>query len=427
MCGIVGVIGDIDYRAKKAFKDMLHMDILRGAHSIGIASANLIGDFNYHKRAMLPSDFFELKLTGEVINDNTNTCLIGHNRYATVGKVNNNTAHPFECGDLLGFHNGTLKSRANLLDYSDYAVDSENLYHNMDNLGLQDTFDKMSKSVSNAWSLVWLDKAKQTLNLLRNEDRPMCYCFSEDGKTMFFASEWWMLEGALWRNGIKHKTVYITNVGEHYELELPKVKGGAVSFTRTKMVRTPSPEPTKKADDKVTKLNTSGSSLEERQRVFKNMLMMKGKEVTFAVDATPTYSKAKNGQEYFDCSLLVDSTINLRVYMQQKDLISNAKKADCAKLLADSVNYFTGSVRKVCYNSGNPYLVIDWRTIVEEVIDLSDEDLGETHTNLGECAWCSDPLTPETVVQDNVGNCFCKHCVEDPHTNQTLVNMGYQL
>ena len=427
MCGIVGVVGDIDYKARKAFKDMLHMDILRGAHSIGVASSNLFGELNHHKRAMLPSDFFELKLTGEVINETSNNCLIGHNRYATVGKVNNNTAHPFECGNLLGFHNGTLKSRASLLDRNDFDVDSENLYHNMDNLGLQDTFDKMSSSVQNAWSLVWLDSVKNTLNLLRNEDRPMCYCLSKDGKTMFFASEWWMLEGALWRNGIAHNTVYITNVGEHYEIELPKAKGEAVSFVRTKMVRTPSPKVVVEADKKVVPLNTDKSTLQERQRVFKNMLSLKGKQVTFAVDATPQYSKAHNGQEYFDCSLLVDSSTNLRVYMAQKDLMSNKKKAACATLLAESVNYFTGEVKKICYNSGNPYLVIDWRTIVEEVLDLGDEDLGEPATNLGDCVWCSDPLTPETVVEDNVGNKFCNSCVEDAQTRQTLVNMGYNL
>lgn len=427
MCGIVGVVGDIGFNERKAFKDMLHMDILRGSHSIGVASATLTGGFNMHKRAMLPSDFFELKKTGEVINDINNVCLIGHNRYATVGKVNNNTAHPFECGDLVGVHNGTLKARSNLLDYKDFSVDSENLYHNMANLGVEDTFQKMSSSINNAWSLAWINKASETLHLLRNDERPMCYCLSEDGKTLFFASEWWMLEGALWRNSIKHQTVYITNVDELYTINLPKVKGAQVTCETRKLEYTP-PAPVVVEKTKNLPAPKSKPSLEERREMFKKLLALKGKNVTFCVDILPK----EEPYDYFDCSMLYDPNISVRIYMPEASLKDNPKKSALKKLLAKSFNYFTGEVKKVHFNSGEPYVLLDWRTIVEEKIDLSELDLGDTYDNKGnidhgDCAWCSDPLVEGEYVREPQGSLFCSGCVNDTQTKQTLLNMGYEL
>lgn len=428
MCGIVGVIGDIGFNERKAFKDMLHMDILRGSHSIGVASATLTGGFGMHKRAMLPTDFFELKKTGEVVNDIGNVCLIGHNRYATVGKVNNNTAHPFECGDLIGVHNGTLKARSSLLDSKDFTVDSENLYHNMNSLGVQDTFERMNASVQNAWSLAWINKSSETFHLLRNEERPMCYCLSEDGKTLFFASEWWMLEGALWRNSIKHQTVYITNVDELYTINLPKVKGAQVTFETRKLEYTP---PVYVAPKKSTALVTTDKtpSLEVRRNMFKKLLALKGTNVTFAVDILPNAS----GQDYFDCSMLNDANISVRIHMPESSLKGNKKKQALQKLLKDSFNYFTGQVKKVHYNNGKPYVVLDWRTIVEENVDLSQFDLGgDTYIDgrsldHGDCAWCSDPLVEGEYVEDSKGSKFCNVCVNDTPTKQTLLNMGYEL
>tara|TARA_B100001063_G_scaffold227047_2_gene237162 strand:- start:8993 stop:10291 length:1299 start_codon:yes stop_codon:yes gene_type:complete len=432
LCGIVGVIGDIGYKEKKAFKDMLHMDILRGSHSIGVASATLAGDFSYHKRAMLPTDFFQLKETGKVLNNVSNVCLIGHNRYATVGAVNNNTAHPFECGSLLGVHNGTLKTRSNLLDYKDFGVDSENLYHDMNTNGVDETFQRLNVNQLNAWSLAWMDKDNGTFNLLRNDERPMCYCLSQDGKTLFYASEWWMLEGALWRNNIAHQTVYITNVDELYTFHLPTVKGGQVEFTQRKLEYTP-PAPVVKEVPKPSG-NNKKLSLEDKKNVYKDLISYRNKTVYFVVDVLP---REDLGKDFFDCSLLSGSMVggldvSVRIYVPSTSLKSNPKKKALYQRLANSVGYFHGDVKKVSYNGGEPYLVIDWRTVVEEEqFDLSELDLGDTNGNTYEqddCAWCSDPLVKgEYTIDKSCSAKFCDTCVNDKATNQTLINMGYEL
>ncbi len=425
MCGIVGVVGNIDYKAKKAFKDMIHMDILRGEHSVGIAAARLGGSSDFHKRAMLPSDFFQLKKTKEVLDDLTNTCLIGHNRYATVGAVSNHTAHPFECGDLLGVHNGTLRLRSSLLDFKDFAVDSENLYHNMANLGLQDTYDKLHQSLQNAWSLAWMNNAAGTFHLLRNSERPMCYCLSKDRKAFFFASEWWMLEGALARNGIEHDTVYITNEDELYTIKLPEAKGEAISFITKKMVRTPLPVEIKPAINKDTS-QFSKSSAGDRQRLIKNLLSMKGSKVTFGVDCVPNPTQQT---EHFDCHLVSDDAIGAKIFLTSQDIKGNEAKAALHLRLTTSYNYFKGTVKKVHFNDNEPYVTLDWRTIEELKEDLSSLDFSDevldTTENLGDCVWCSDPLQKGEFLTSACGSKFCEACIDEPQTALTITNMGY--
>lgn len=422
MCGIVGVVGDIDYKAKKAFKDMIHMDILRGAHSVGVASATRKGDFDMHKRAMLPHDFFQLSRTKDVIDNIGNVCLIGHNRYATVGAVNNVTAHPFECGDLIGAHNGTLKTRYNLNDYKDFEVDSENIYHHMNSMGVQNTFEAMSEGANNAWALAWMNKESETFHLLRNDLRPMHYTLSEDGTTFFYASEWWMLRGALDRNGIKHQNIYSTSVDELYTIKLPKAKGELLTVQRTKLEYVPY---WKRAVEK--EVNTPPkTNMTERKDTIKKLLAMRGTTAHFLVESF----NAANSPEYYSCSLIGEDGVKGRVYMPKKELQTIPKKAEKSKLLAESVNYFAAEVKTVHFKEGTPYVVFDWRTIEEVVVDLDDlEDYEDVpfKEDLGDCVWCSDPLVRGHYSEEHSGAKFCNACVNDEQTFYTLMQMGYSL
>ena len=66
--------------------------------------------------------------------------LIGHNRKATVGSVNNATAHPFVVGDSFAMvHNGTLRNHKAL---ADTVVDSEALAIHLSKVLVED-FDKL--------------------------------------------------------------------------------------------------------------------------------------------------------------------------------------------------------------------------------------------------------------------------------------------
>lgn len=199
MCGIVGVIGEINLKEKKAFKDLLRIDVLRGPHSTGVAFTTPGNNTSITKKALLPDDLFSLKGFEENLR-RTNLSLIGHNRYATQGAVNGVNAHPFEFEKVVGVHNGTLRGQWRLPDNRDYEVDSENIYHAINKNGVDETV----KLLEGAYTLVWWDTEDECLRMVRNSERPMFYCFTENRKQVFYASESWMLVAALNRNGIKH-------------------------------------------------------------------------------------------------------------------------------------------------------------------------------------------------------------------------------
>lgn len=215
MCGIVGCAGAINAIEEKLFKQLLIFDTVRGEDSTGIASVDPDGDVLVAKAVGTPYDLFSRKLS-ERIFQRANRVLIGHNRYATQGAVNNRNAHPFEFDNVVGVHNGTLKNRFNL-KYNHYVVDSEQLYANIDSEGVHNTIPK----VEGAYALVWYDTKEKTLKILRNDERPLFYVLSEDGKKLFWASEEWMLVVALNRGSYKHRPIieiekdqlYTFNVG----------------------------------------------------------------------------------------------------------------------------------------------------------------------------------------------------------------------
>lgn len=199
MCGIVAVAGFISANEEKAFKLMLELDVIRGRHSTGIIAVDYAKNVYSHKEAWLPQDFLETTQVKNIFQKNLKL-LVGHNRHATVGGVSKATAHPFEFDKVIGVHNGTT-SKFLFDGHTDFAVDSEALYNHLNNLGVESMWENMS----GAASLVYYDKETQRLNFLRNAERPMHRRESEDGKTVFFASEGWMIHIACVKSGVKLK------------------------------------------------------------------------------------------------------------------------------------------------------------------------------------------------------------------------------
>lgn len=429
MCGIVGVAGLITPKAEKAFRNMLIIDVLRGPHSTGIIATDKRFETNIHKKAMLPNDFLELKRTNALINDQFNCALVGHNRYATVGGVSNTTAHPFECGNIVGVHNGTLKNRYKLIDSNQFSVDSENLYHHMNEEGLQSVFDAMAYSSTNAWALSWINKEEHSLNFLRNSQRPLCYALSKDGKTIYFASEWWMLHGCLSRNDIEYEEVKAFSTDVHYRIALPTVgqKDYEIVIERNSLQVTP-----KKKATKITQTSGKSSNIVTGKDVHKqnviNAKTFKDLREAYAGETLDAYVVAEPefGKPYFELAAADDPTVECRVYLTQADCKSNPEKQTLFDRLMSSINYFSIKCTKVTYNKGNCYLRIDWRSIEEKEVDLNISDEPDKKEDLGECAFCGDPLVAGQFHKATRGNeCFCNSCLQDKQTFQTIHNMGY--
>jgi len=91
MCGLVGVMGHITIVEKAVFQQLLLVDTIRGKHSTGIAAIDHVGDVTVFKRAVNALDFFDFKQYDRTMLYSSN-CLMGHNRYATAGEVNNTNA-----------------------------------------------------------------------------------------------------------------------------------------------------------------------------------------------------------------------------------------------------------------------------------------------------------------------------------------------
>lgn len=219
MCGIVGVAGKMEIKTENAFTDMLIMDQLRGKDSVGVCAVAGVVEPVILKSLVDPLTFVSSIEYKKSIGQKFNRVLIGHNRAATVGNVNPENAHPFEQGDIFGCHNGTLVNQHLLINSNKFEVDSENILHHINVNGVDDMYSNMY----GAAALVWWNKKDQTLNFLRNNQRPLYYALSEDSKTIFWASEYYMIFAATHRQGIKLKQPELFKDSILHTIHLPYV------------------------------------------------------------------------------------------------------------------------------------------------------------------------------------------------------------
>lgn len=202
MCGIVGVFGEVGYKEEAAFRDMLYADVVRGPHSTGYIGVCANGAYRDFKSLGTPETFFKEcdDFSDKGVFRYKAQALIGHNRFATQGAVNAENAHPFDTENAIGVHNGTLDWgwERNLDKGQELDVDSQALYEDISSKGLRKTIG----SVAGAWSLVYFDKKTETIEFLRNSQRPMFYCYTKNKKTILFASEPCMIKYAAERQKI---------------------------------------------------------------------------------------------------------------------------------------------------------------------------------------------------------------------------------
>ena len=211
MCGLVGAIvsynNGFTAKTEDVFYEMLYADVLRGSDSTGMIFVENDASFGIMKDAhsaewVIP-DFQKSDMGKRVIAKGK--ALLGHNRKATMGSINKNTAHPFVVNDSFAMvHNGTLRNHKEL---ADTVVDSEALAIHLSKV-LHKDFDKVLfeeaiGKVNGAYAIAAYQQENNTVYLTRNSERPLSYVITPMG--MFWASESDMLVWICRRNGLDIK------------------------------------------------------------------------------------------------------------------------------------------------------------------------------------------------------------------------------
>ena len=455
MCGLVGVVGTIDKVDNKIFKDLLRIDVLRGPHSTGICSRKRMEEPIVFKKALLPDDLFSMKGAEKLFNDfNRNDILLGHNRWATMGKVNHTNAHPFEMENIIGAHNGTLRKQHLLPDNAHFQVDSENIFHSFEKIGVKETV----KLLDGAFALTWFDKNTNIFNFARNDERSLYYCFSKKGKTFYYASEDWMLEGALARHKVEHQGIIEFDPLYHYQLVIPNqgLEFPKGSFTMQALEEY---KPPKQQNhwNKSRSRNTSGTSgthttgnvtdltsrMNQHSKTGKagdtsdgNQAYKAGDDVFFKILSDPPGEKYLVGRDVSNVERKIHVYVPRGAVLRKKMLAS-----DVSEWWVGVVNGFQTTGALIV--QANSVLTYDeynethgWdegdlekhetSTYNQEDFALSNNDPAwERHVELiagvGRCAWCDETLDPTDDNHiENAHTVVCPHCKSLPEVRDFI-------
>lgn len=224
MCGLSGIAGTLTVFDENVFKRLIYLMGVRGLEStgVGIVPRSTLMDLRTIKMVGSPSEMFNYK-PFDKIPYNTTKVLLGHNRSSTQGMVSLRNCHPFmhhgvsSPDGIIGMHNGNV-AKEKLIDQHLFGTDSEAIINNLAAEGPEKTIPKLD----GAYTVIWFDKTNNTLNMVRNEKRPLVFCLSEDQQTLYWGSETRLLQNALEENKQKFGEIFTLPIDTLFSWSIPE-------------------------------------------------------------------------------------------------------------------------------------------------------------------------------------------------------------
>ena len=227
MCGIFGLAGKwtTTQSDDKFIKNCTIAGVVRGGDGTGFVFMNEEKKTTFLKKGVNGATFVTDVFDPSWNIGNKTHSIIGHNRAATSGDINDDTTHPFIEGNVIGVHNGTLNGdwRGDLQVSKKCDVDSKGIYRSISARGIDWTIEHLY----GAAALVWSDLKTQQLFVYRNHERPLYYTQNAAKTKVYYASEKGMLQWLLGKCHIAHGEVHPFKAETLYE-----ITGGEVTEIR---------------------------------------------------------------------------------------------------------------------------------------------------------------------------------------------------
>ena len=413
MCGLVAVIQKHNraflQKDIEIFTQILFADEVRGSDGTGIFYNSKKGAAHTRtlKHAVPASTFIRSPLYEESckILYNESNFVVGHNRSATKGKINNECTHPFREDHITLVHNGTIFNQKAFSDKVD--VDSHAICYGIAKEG----YKEVLKKIDGAFALIWFDAKERSLFVCRNIERPL---FLIETSSMFvLVSEENMGKWIIERNKNQIIKSEAIKVGTVYKFNLPMMR----EYTEEKVdLFVPYTLPFKnhgghrdfmqeEQEDYDTQINEfyKKKAKENLKLTFGDNYAF-GETIRFMGGVVRRSHKLLwlEGDAFFKGTAIKEGKNKLKVFGTEEQLLKLALKPLVGKV---SLSNF--------YNGITTYVVSD----VKEVLSVEKhKELVEKEKDTAVCDWCGKDYPKDEGEVFDTGNVatdyiICPHCV----------------